>query len=389
MHRLRARLEHEELPGLAVLPPLDVHRRIGAPLARVVFFDLQRPAGELQHVLVGDGGLPAQLGRHRRQRRPALAVDHPLLLAPDGLPDQGPETLPQRVLVHIELVRHHLALDDGLAQPVARGNQHHAAVAGLGVQREEDPRCRAVAAHHLLHAHAEGHVMMIEPHARAVADRARGEERREAALDRIEQRALPAHVQVGVLLSGEARSRQVLGRRRRADRHVRLRRSGLLRERRIGRDRFVRDLVGQVRGADQLADLRAPVDQALDVAFADAGEELADATVEARRRDEVPVGVRGDRKPVRYAHAERHELPDHLSERCDLAADESDVGKADFGKPPHEAHGNASPVPSYARMPLRGNPSGTRGDQELHPGERFLELRLGGSKRETRVAPES
>src|SRR5262249_33358760 len=142
-------------------------------------------------------------------------------------------------------------------------------------------------------------------------------------------------------------------------------------------------------GADQLADLRAPIDQPLDVAFADAGEQLADATVQPGLRDEVPVGVRGDREPIGHPHAQRRQLPNHLSERRDLAADDSDVGEADLGKPPHEAHVDTPPVPSYAWMPLRGNPSGTRRDQDLHPGERLLELRLRRSKGETRVTPES
>src|SRR5256885_10457312 len=49
VHGLGARLQHEQLARLAVLAPLDVHRRIGAALRRVLLRHTDRPAGELLH----------------------------------------------------------------------------------------------------------------------------------------------------------------------------------------------------------------------------------------------------------------------------------------------------------------------------------------------------
>ena len=43
MHRLRPRLQDEELAALAVLAPLDVHGRLGPALPGVMLFDAQRP----------------------------------------------------------------------------------------------------------------------------------------------------------------------------------------------------------------------------------------------------------------------------------------------------------------------------------------------------------
>ena len=61
LHRLRPRLEDEELAADAVLRPLDVHRA-----ARVVVLDRHHHAGEVDHVVVVEREAPA----HRRSARP-------------------------------------------------------------------------------------------------------------------------------------------------------------------------------------------------------------------------------------------------------------------------------------------------------------------------------
>src|SRR5690606_30944651 len=102
LHRLRARLHDEELAGVAVLGPLDVHR------AAVVLLDGQRLAGQLVHVLVIDREAVAQLFR-RVLVAHALAglvgIDHADLLGAQRATQDGRQLPAQRGLVDIELVR--------------------------------------------------------------------------------------------------------------------------------------------------------------------------------------------------------------------------------------------------------------------------------------------
>src|SRR5205814_867965 len=124
VYRLGTRLQHEQLARLAVLAPLDVHRRIAAALRRVVLLDADRPAGEFQHFLVGERGTGAHLLGNRLQGDELAAgrsVDHPLLLAPHRAPDQRGEALAERRLVYVELVGNDLPLHHRFAETVARG----------------------------------------------------------------------------------------------------------------------------------------------------------------------------------------------------------------------------------------------------------------------------
>src|SRR5690606_19817473 len=80
LHRLRPRLDDEQLAAAPVLGPLDVHR------PAVVLLDHQRLLRELLHVLVGDREPPAQLawsvlGPHALAR--LVRVHHPQLLGAD------------------------------------------------------------------------------------------------------------------------------------------------------------------------------------------------------------------------------------------------------------------------------------------------------------------
>ena len=304
-----------------------------------MLLDPHRPARELQHFVVAQRASAAQLVGHRLQRRAAARIDHPLLLAADGLPHQRAVAGAQRFLVHVELVGHHLPLHDGLPQPVRGSDQHHAAVARLGVEGEEHAGSGLVRAHHLLHAHAERDLRVIEAHVGAIGDGAGGEERGEASLDRVQQSCFAADVEIGVLLAGEGGAGKILGGGRRAHRHVGSGTAGLPGKGGVGSQRLVRDLARHFRRSDQPPDHRAARHQRLHVVLGDGAEKLVDPPFDSRSRDEVAVGLGGDRESVGHADAQRRQFADHLAQRRHLAADQSHVGQTDFREPPDEAHG--------------------------------------------------
>ncbi len=131
---------------------------------------------------------------------------------------------------------------------------------GLGVDREHHAGAADVGAHHALHADREGHLGVIEVLGDPVADRPVGEERGEAVPAGIEQRRFAADVEEGLLLSGEARVRQVFRRGARAHRDVGIGLAGPFAELAIGgrdRDRgFGRPFSAQEGLAERLPHFR-------------------------------------------------------------------------------------------------------------------------------------
>ncbi len=347
-----------------------------------MLLDAQRPLGELEDLVVGQRALAAQLRRHGLQRRPARRVDHALLLGADGLPHQRPMAGAQRVLVHVELVGHHLPLHDGLAQAVAGSDQDHAAMPGFGIEREEHAGRRQVGADHLLHADAERDLQVIEPHVGAIADGPRGEEAGETAAHRIEHLLLAADVEIRVLLAGEAGAGQIFRGGRRAHRHVGVADAVADGERLVRGGGFVGDFARQLGFDDEPAELRAALDQAVHVVLADPRQQLADALVQARAGDEVPVRFGRDGESVGHLDAERRQLTDHLAQRRDLPSHQPHIAQAHFRKPADKAHAQTSagqpghadgekqrrvinasprrPAPRRARAPPRPGPSAGR-----------------------------
>jgi hypothetical protein len=172
-----------------------------------------RPAGEGEDLIVAEDPTPSLLRLHRDAPdlpASALLVDELELLGPHAPLQDRAEPLPQGRFVNQVLVRIHRALNDALPEPVGGVDQHRVPESALRVDGEHHSRAGQVRANHLLHAHREGDLQVVEPPLLPVDDRAVGEQRGEAPLDRVEQHRFAADVEVGLLLAGEARLREVL-----------------------------------------------------------------------------------------------------------------------------------------------------------------------------------
>ena len=146
--------------------------------------------------------------------------------------------------------------------------------------------------------------------------------------------AAPGDVEVGVLLAGERRARQVLGRRRRPHRH-RQALTGLCFERRVGRDDGGFDLGGDRGAREQRADGAGARLDAGRVVVVDVGEDLGDRPGQLVGVEEP--AVRRRRHAERGGH--RHTCGDELAEVRALAADQREARR----RPPRRACGSAVP----------------------------------------------
>ena len=132
------------------------------------------------------------------------------------LDDRRWRRLGEQRLEHLVLVGIDAALHDVLAEAPGRVDQDDPGEAGLGVDREHHAGAAEVGAHHLLHADRQRDLQMIEALGLAVADRAVGEQRGEAAPAGVEQRRFAAHVRKVSCWPAKLASGRVLGRRARA-----------------------------------------------------------------------------------------------------------------------------------------------------------------------------
>jgi hypothetical protein len=170
LHGLGACLQDIDLAVFSVAAPLDVHR----PL--VMLFDRERVASELLGFRVADREAAPVLRRdvdgfHGLARATAVVVDHARGLGAQRLGQNRRATGEEIGLVEIDLVGIHRALDDGLAKPVGRVDEHDLIEAGFGVEREHHARRAGVAANHALHAGGERDVRMRIALVDAVGDR--------------------------------------------------------------------------------------------------------------------------------------------------------------------------------------------------------------------------
>ncbi len=126
LHGFRARLQHVDRPGLAVLAPLDVHR------AAVMRLDDEGLARQFVHVGIADAEARAvrrgdvhDLGPAPRCR--VRRIHHAARLRAQVAPDDRRASGPQCRLVDVELVGVHGALHDQLAEAPGRGDEHRLA----------------------------------------------------------------------------------------------------------------------------------------------------------------------------------------------------------------------------------------------------------------------
>ena len=130
-------------------------------------------------------------------------------------------TTSPRDLADEEVVRRHLAADDGEPEAPARVDRDHARVAADRVAREHHAGHRGV--DHQLHGDPHrGLVAAPAPSRSAIADRRRAVEADPAVAHRVADVVDAAHPQIRLLLAGERRVLAVLADRARAHRDRRL-----------------------------------------------------------------------------------------------------------------------------------------------------------------------
>jgi hypothetical protein len=120
-------------------------------------------------------------------------------------------------LVGNDLIGRDQAADDSLPQPPCRVDHDVVPRSGQRVGGEQHPGSRSV--HHLLHHDREADGIRIYPSARAIGQGPRRPQARPAPLHRPQHLLFAGDVEEGLLLTVEARTREVLGRRRGANRH--------------------------------------------------------------------------------------------------------------------------------------------------------------------------
>jgi hypothetical protein len=259
---------------------------------------------------------------------PTIGVEH-LLRLPAGphFQDRGEARLVQQRLEDLVFVRVHGALDHVLAQAPGGIDQHDLVEAGLGVDGEHHARAGQVRAHHPLDADRQRDLQVIEALDLPIADRPVGEQRGVAATARLQQGVFAADVEEALLLSGEARVRQVLRRGAGADGHVGVRLAGPRAEVPVGRADRGGDGLRNGRRQEGLADGRPGVGER-DAARGPIGHRRGNDRPQTVGVDEAPVGLGRGGEPWGNADAPPTEVSNHLTQRGVLAADARDVASA-------------------------------------------------------------
>ncbi len=273
------------------------------------------------------------LGWHIDPRRCAVGAEPELPVLPaDGSLENGLVARAEGRLEDPEFVGVELSLDDGLAQTVGAVDHHHVPGAALRVEREHDAGGAEVGSDHVLDADREADVQVIESMLDSVDDRAIGEERGETASAGRDEGVGASHAEVRLLLSGEARLGEILGRRARADGHARIR-PAFLPEDAVG----VADLPlesGWPRCLqDELAKGSPGLGQDGHVLARHVLQEGRHPAPESGLVEERGVRLAGDREAVRYLDARGGQFAVELAERGVLAPDAWQIVEADIPKP--------------------------------------------------------
>ena len=306
-------------------------------------FDQHRPAGQRQHVIVRQHEPFTVLGRHRNAARlpcASLFVDQLELLRPELLLENRPEVAGQCRLEHVELVGIDGALHDAFTKAICAGDQDGVGETRFGIDREHHARAGEIGAHHLLHAHRQGHLRVIEAVMHPVDDGPVGEQRRVAAPHGVEQHRLAVNVEERLLLSRETRLREIFGRCAAAHGHVAIG-PVLFLEPSISVLNSVYEVGGQGCGQNGGPNATAGCLQRIDVADVDTRKGVSNDALEIGATHEGPVGVGGCGEAAWRPNPKRGQRPPHLAERGILATDRGDVGHADVIERPDPAHREA------------------------------------------------
>lgn len=119
----------------------------------------------------------------------------------------------EKRLEHDVLVRIHCTLNHRLAKTPGCADHDCVRKARFRVDREDDAGAGEIRADHPLDADRQCDFKMIKTLGLAIGDRSIGEERSVASATCVKQRGLADDVQESLLLTGEARLRQVFGSR--------------------------------------------------------------------------------------------------------------------------------------------------------------------------------
>ena len=174
---------------------------------------------------------------------------------------------------------------------------------------------------------------MVEALVDPVGDRPVGEQRGLAAAHGIEQHRRPAHVEVGLVLAGEARGRQVLRRRGAPHRHGQQFLAVFLPQRRIGLEHLRLGLRRQACGVHDLPAGSARPGERSHIGLIEPVELRVQPRPGVAPRQRVPEGIGGHGKAVRHRYAERRELAHHLAQARVLATDQRHVAEREFREP--------------------------------------------------------
>ncbi len=317
-------LHDPQVSGEAVLGPFQVHG------AAVVPFDGQCPVGEEPDLGVSQDPLRALLGGGvDGPGQSVLRVDRLPPLRSDAYVDQRVQLrvlqarLEDGVLVGVDL-----PADDGLTEPERRADDDDLGESALGVEGEDHAGAGKVRADHGLDADGEGDLEVVEAHPLPVVDGAVGVEGRVAAVHRLQQPGGAAHIQVRLLLAGEAGLRQVLGGGAAAYGDFRVRTSFVAPQLLVRRHDLGPQSWGQWfseghrpdRGPDLVQ--RRPLVQAPDLLLDPPAQSVSVQQLTVR------VGRRGE--PRGNAHTGIGQVGGHLTQGGVLAPDTADVQPAEF-----------------------------------------------------------
>ena len=301
-----------------------------------MLLDGDGPAGERQHLVIGEGELGAFVGLGAQPfggLGTALGIDELFLLGAQGTLDDGRQgvVVHQRLEDHV-FVRISDALHHRFTQAPGTGDEHHVRKAGLGVDGEHNARGPAVGPHHALHADGQSHLEMVEAVIVAVGDGAVGEQGCVTLAHMVDERVAATDVEIALLLAGEACLRQIFRRGGGADSDIRraLAFAGAKVPIGVGNElcEGCRHLCLEEGLADGLADICQ-----VGIAFRERIRLLTDDRVEAVFGDEAAIGIRRGGEAAGDVHAHGGEIGDHLAQGRVLAADARDILHAGILEP--------------------------------------------------------